>query len=152
MSEYSLPHSARAAPIARQLAERVAGSRISPGRTDDLLLMVTEAVTNAVRHAPPVADDEIRLRFETDEGVVRTFVTDGGSWFVSGANGNGERGLHFGLKIIDALSRRWGITVDGVKTLWFEVEAREAQEPAKRQRRIERSDRMSRNTEPAPLC
>ena len=36
---------------------------------------------------------------------------------------DGEPSLHFGLKIIDELSSRWGITLDGVKTVWFEVEA-----------------------------
>jgi serine/threonine-protein kinase RsbW len=126
MHEHRLPHSAKAAPIARKLAEQEAASRIPPGRIDDFVLMVCEAVTNAVRHAPPVADGSIGLRFEADGGVFRAVVVDGGGWFPPDArrtNGDGDPSLHFGLKIIDELSSRWGITVDGVKTVWFEVES-----------------------------
>jgi anti-sigma regulatory factor (Ser/Thr protein kinase) len=114
--------------MARRLAEQAADSRIPPDRADDLLLMVTEAVSNAVRHAPPTSDGGIRLRFDVDDGVVRASVTDGGTWFVADARGNGSgHDAHFGLKIIDALSDRWGVVVDGVKTVWFEVDAREPQ-------------------------
>ena len=125
MNEHRLPHSAKAALLARRLAEQEAVSKIPPRRMDDFLLMVSEAVTNAVRHAPPVADGSIGLRFEADDGVFRGTVTDGGGWFAPDARLGGdedEPSLHFGLKIIDRLSSRWGITTDGVKTVWFEVE------------------------------
>ena len=120
-----MPHSAKAAPIARKLAAQEAASRIPPGRVDDFVLMVCEAVTNAVRHAPPVADGSIGLRFEADEGLFRAVVIDGGGWFPPDARmtDGGDPSLHFGLKIIDELSSRWGITLDGVKTVWFEIES-----------------------------
>lgn len=126
MHEHRLPHSVEATPIARRLAEQEAVSRIHPGRLDDFVLMVSEAVSNAVRHAPPIADGSIGLRFESDEGVFRAVVTDGGGWFAPAARlaDAGEANLHFGLRIIDELSSKWGITMDGVKTVWFEVEAR----------------------------
>lgn len=126
MHEHRLPHSAKAAPMARRLAEREAVSQIPPGKIEDFVLMVSEAVTNAVRHAPPVADGSIGLRFEADTDVFRGVVTDGGGWFAPDAQkagDDGEPSLHFGLKIIDELSSRWGITLDGVKTVWFEVQA-----------------------------
>jgi serine/threonine-protein kinase RsbW len=111
--------------MARRVAEREAASRIPPGTVEDFVLMVSEAVTNAVRHAPPVADGSIGLRFEAETGVFRGVVTDGGGWFAPDARigGDDEQTLHFGLKIIDELSSRWGITLDGVKTVWFEVRA-----------------------------
>jgi serine/threonine-protein kinase RsbW len=126
MDEHRLPYSAKAAPIARRLAEQVAVSQIPPGRIEDFVLMVSEAVSNAVCHAPPIADGSIGLRFESDEGVLRGVVTDGGGWFAPAARlaDTGEANLHFGLRIIDELSSRWGINMDGVKTVWFEVEAR----------------------------
>jgi serine/threonine-protein kinase RsbW len=126
MHEHRLPHSAKAAPIARRLAEREAVSQVPPGRIEDFVLMVSETVSNAVCHAPPIADGSVGLRFESDEGVLRCVVTDGGGWFAPAARltENGESNLHFGLRIIDELSSRWGITLDGVKTVWFEVEAR----------------------------
>jgi serine/threonine-protein kinase RsbW len=126
MHEHRLPHSVEATPIARRLAEQEAVSQIPPGRLEDFVLMVSEAVSNAVRHAPPIADGSIGLRFESDEGVLRGVVTDGGGWFAPAARptDHGDPNLHFGLRIIDELSSRWGITLDGVKTVWFEVPAR----------------------------
>ncbi|MGH2591013.1 MAG: ATP-binding protein [Actinomycetota bacterium] len=125
MSEHRLPHSAKAAPMARRLAEQVAVPIMPPGRIDDFVLIVSEVVANAVRHAPPVADGSIGLRFETDDGILRGVVTDGGRWFDPDAREveDDESGLHLGLKIIGELSSRWGIALDGVKTVWFEVEA-----------------------------
>jgi anti-sigma regulatory factor (Ser/Thr protein kinase) len=98
--------------------------------------MVSEAVSNAVLHARPMADGRIGLSFENHDGALRGVVTDGGSW--SSASGAGswsaaeaERAAgaearlhHYGLSIIDALSSRWGVTVDGVTNVWFEVDAK----------------------------
>jgi anti-sigma regulatory factor (Ser/Thr protein kinase) len=126
MNEHRLPHSAKAAPMARRLAEQVAARLIPPRRIHDFVLMVSEAVSNAVLHAPAIADGSIRLRFETDGRILRGVVTDGGRWFAPDARDarDGEPSLHLGLKLIDELSSRWGITPrNGVKTVWFEVEA-----------------------------
>jgi anti-sigma regulatory factor (Ser/Thr protein kinase) len=124
MHEHRLPHSPVAAPMARRLAEQVAASTVPPARVDDFVLIVCEAVSNAVLHAPPTADGSIGLSFEVDDGVLRGVVTDGGSWFASEAGwaGDGDPSLHLGMGIIDALSSRWGMILDGVKTVWFEVE------------------------------
>jgi anti-sigma regulatory factor (Ser/Thr protein kinase) len=128
MDEHTLPHSATAARIARRLAERAAATRrLSPTQTRDLVLMVTEAVTNAIRHGQPIDGSGIRLRFETGDGVLRTVVVDDGPWHAGDGDGHerdGEPSLHFGLRIIDALSDRWGVNVDGAKAVWFDVEAR----------------------------
>jgi anti-sigma regulatory factor (Ser/Thr protein kinase) len=129
MYEHRLPHSAKAAPIARRLAEQVAARLIPPGRIHDFVLMVSEAVSNAVLHAPAVADGSIRLRFETDGRTLRGVVTDGGRRFAPDAREarGREPSLHLGLKLIDELSSRWGITpLDGLKTVWFEVETASA--------------------------
>jgi anti-sigma regulatory factor (Ser/Thr protein kinase) len=126
MLEHRLPHSAKAASMARRLAKQAALPLIPPGRIEDFVLIVSELVTNAVRHAPPVADGSIGLRFETERGILRGVVTDGGSWLEPDAGeaaGDGEPGLHLGLKIIEKLASRWGVKLDGVKTVWFEVEA-----------------------------
>jgi serine/threonine-protein kinase RsbW len=122
MHDYRLPHSAVSVAKARSLAQEAA-SRLARFKADDFSLMVTEAVSNAILHAPPMADGRIGLRFETHDGVVRGVVTDGGTTFVPNpeASAEAEPRRHFGLRIIDALSSRWGVTVDGVTNVWFEV-------------------------------
>jgi serine/threonine-protein kinase RsbW len=136
MPEHRLAHSATSVQKARRLAEEAATSRITPARIGDFVLMVSEAVSNAVLHARPMADGRIGLSFENHDGALRGVVTDGGSWSsASGAGswsaaeaeraaGAGARLHHYGLSVIDTLSSRWGVTVDGVTNVWFEVDAK----------------------------
>ena len=145
MPEHRLPHSATSVVRARRLAEDAAAFRVPRAQKDDFVLMVSEAVSNAVLHARPMADGRIGLSFENHDGALRGVVTDGGSWSsapgggswssASGggswsaaeaerAAGAGARLHHYGLSIIDTLSSRWGVTVDGVTNVWFEVDAK----------------------------
>lgn len=136
-AEHRLPHTATSVPRARRLAEEAAASHLLSTRRDDFVLMVSEAVSNAVLHARPMADGRIGLRFEDHRGALRGVVTDGGSgsstasgggsWPAADAErlaGASPRLRHFGLSIIDTLSSRWGVTVDGVTNVWFEVDAK----------------------------
>jgi anti-sigma regulatory factor (Ser/Thr protein kinase) len=135
MPEHRLPHSATSVVRARRLAEEAAASRVPPAQKNDFVLMVSEAVSNAVLHARPMADGRIGLSFENHDGALRGMVTDGGSrssasggasWSAAEAEraaGAGARVHHYGLSIIKTLSSRWGVTVDGVTNVWFEVNA-----------------------------
>jgi anti-sigma regulatory factor (Ser/Thr protein kinase) len=121
MQEHRLPHAPEAAALARDLAVRASDGLVSPDRMDDFVLMVSEAVTNAFRHASTGANGNIGLRLERRDGVLRGVVIDGGTGFAPyevSRDGDG----HFGLRIIDALSDRWGVTVDGTTHVWFEVD------------------------------
>jgi serine/threonine-protein kinase RsbW len=135
MPEHRLAHSATSVVRARRLAEEAA-SRVPSAQKDDFVLMVSEAVSNAVLHARPMADGRIGLSFENHNGALRGMVTDGGSWSSTASGGGswsaaeaeraagaGARLHHYGLSIIDTLSSRWGVTVDGVTNIWFEVDA-----------------------------
>lgn len=86
--------------------------------------MVTELVTNAVRHAPPQQDGSITLRIDADDRVVRAVVMDGGSQFSfdRGTLDNARGDYHFGLMIVDSLADRWGLSLDGEKAVWFEID------------------------------
>jgi anti-sigma regulatory factor (Ser/Thr protein kinase) len=126
MPEHRLPHSPRSVLTARRLAERAAAPGVPPAVLQDFILMVSEAVSNAVRHARPMPDGRIGLRFERHDGSLRGVVTDGGKWSATDAErlaAAGPRLHHFGLSIIDALSSRWGVAVDGATHVWFEVRA-----------------------------
>jgi hypothetical protein len=131
MPEHRLPHSAASVVRARRLAaEKAAASRIPSAQKDDLVLMVSEAVSNAVLHARPMADGRIglgALRGVVTDGGSRSSASGGGSWSAAEAEraaGAEARLHHYGLSIIDTLSSRWGVTVDGVSNVWFEVDAK----------------------------
>ncbi len=76
-------------------------------------MVASELLTNAVRHARPLSDGSIRVRWKIRGDVVEIEVTDGGGattpkpaprtvWLSSGR----------GLRIVRSLAHEWGVTED----------------------------------------
>jgi anti-sigma regulatory factor (Ser/Thr protein kinase) len=123
MAEYRLRHDPTAAAIARSKIMDELSQILDPGRVDDSRLMVTELVSNAVRHASPESDGSIVLEIQREPGVARVIVRDAGSHldlnepaFNPGSDG------HYGLFVVDALADQWGFSIDGDKGVWFEIQ------------------------------
>lgn len=87
---------------------------------DDLLLCLSELVTNAVLHAAP----PIRIVARAIGGTTRVEVADGSVVAPVRRNVDGRSPSGRGLHLIDQLSSSWGVDVrpDG-KTVWFEIAA-----------------------------
>ena len=83
-------------------------------RADDVLLLASELVTNAVVHAD--SSDPIELVAECRPDVTWVEVRDHGHGFDSSALHEGN-----GLRILSGASDRWGIVRDRGTTIWFEV-------------------------------
>jgi len=121
--ELRLPCDVASIRSARRLATDFAEDRLSDMKLDDLALMVSEVVTNAVRHGSPEADGNIGLRLEGDQDALRVVVTDGGEDFASDPGSvEDARNGHFGLLLVDNLADRWGHSLDGKKAIWLEVD------------------------------
>jgi anti-sigma regulatory factor (Ser/Thr protein kinase) len=92
---------------------------ISARRHADLRLIVSELVSNSVIHGPGAP---IRLRLDIeDNGNVRGEIEDEGEGPVGpGVSpiSNGAGG--YGLRIVDALTQRWGV-YEGSTHIWFEL-------------------------------
>ena len=89
---------------------------------EKLALLVSELVTNSIRHAGLAAGDPIQLELTSENGLLWIAVRDGGPGF-DPANGNGNvRG--FGLSIIASLAEDWGVESgpDGC-TVWCAMSA-----------------------------
>ena len=121
--EHRLPHSTTAARRARRLADDFIRDHGGDARVAEFLVMVSEVVANAVRYGEPEADGRIGLRLEAEGRTVRAVVTDAGPEFTF------ERGVldpselgHLGLSLVDGLADRWGLSLDGKKAVWFEVD------------------------------
>lgn len=128
-----LPASVDAVPRARHALRTVlAGERARPGEratprgSDDeplqvLELLVSELVTNAVRHAPQSTEVTVQLLWR--ESVFRLAVTDaGGPLRRPGrqARASDENGR--GLLLVEALADSWGsYPVAGGKVVWCDV-------------------------------
>jgi anti-sigma regulatory factor (Ser/Thr protein kinase) len=89
-----------------------------------LALLVTELVTNAVRHAGLSPADPIRVEIANGSAHVRVTVHDGGPGFLPASVAPGdllEPGLQ-GLVILDALADAWGVDRDARGcSVWCQV-------------------------------
>lgn len=112
----SVPHSV---PAARHLVRCDLGATDLPQRViDDSVLVVSELMTNAVRHAQPLRTegrpDAIRLRWTAAPDRVAIDVTDGGGQdrpHVETADLADIGGR--GLAIVQAVATNWGVTRAG---------------------------------------
>ena len=90
----------------------------------DLSLLVSELVTNSVRHARLRPRDLIRLRIETSDRVIRLEVSDPGGGFSAELPEPATRGPGgWGLFLTERLADRWGVDrEEGWTTVWLEVD------------------------------
>jgi integral membrane sensor domain MASE1/anti-sigma regulatory factor (Ser/Thr protein kinase) len=90
----------------------------------DLRLLVSEMVTNCVRHARLSPGDPIRLLVEQSDRTLRVEVTDPGRGFnpeTAGASREDVGG--WGLFLTERLADRWGVDRDeGWTTVWLEMD------------------------------
>jgi len=109
--------------MAREIALEAAQDHLDPDRLNEFVVMVSEAISNTVRHGQPEDDGGIGLRLDFEDGVIRAAVTDGAPAFNS-IDAFAVGGSHHGLFILDGLADRWGLSLDGKKAVWFEVDTR----------------------------
>src|SRR4051794_31085646 len=86
-------------------------------------LLVSELVTNVVRHTEParsLAAADMRVRLYRDR--VRVEVRDDGPGFTPHARSNGQDiDSGWGLHLVGELSDRWGIEPGVQNCVWFEI-------------------------------
>jgi anti-sigma regulatory factor (Ser/Thr protein kinase) len=120
-----LPRHNSAAGIARKAVDRRFAGELRRERAGDLVLVVSELVTNAVEHGLGAISLTVRV---DDDGVFGEVVDEGGG-FEREARERGPGDLRGrGLHIVDAVSSRWGVH-EGTTHVWFELARRDA--PAK---------------------
>jgi serine/threonine-protein kinase RsbW len=97
--------------------------KVNPTLVDETEIVLSELVSNAVRHAKPLPDGTIRVNWTVRGGVVEVEVSDGGGptaprpaprslW---SANGRG-------LRIVRSLAHEWGVLEDsGGRTVWVSL-------------------------------
>ena len=83
-------------------------------------LLVSELVTNSVRHGPSSSEATVGLSIHVDRNVIRVDVSDRSP---NGAQPKPPSELGgYGLTIVAELASRWGSRRDGVLNVtWFEL-------------------------------
>jgi anti-sigma regulatory factor (Ser/Thr protein kinase) len=89
---------------------------------DDAVLLVSEVVSNSVRHASLDDTDAIEVRVRGSRSKLRVDVMDPGPGFDPGQIGQSEADGGWGLKLLDLLATRWGVERDDVTRVWFELD------------------------------
>jgi anti-sigma regulatory factor (Ser/Thr protein kinase) len=110
-----------AGPDARRALAAVDGTWPSCVR-DDVLLLATELVTNAVRHSSAAAGQPVRVELLRGTDTLRVAVFDEGTGFTAEAPPEPNEAGGWGLALVDRIADRWAVTPAGSGTCaWFEI-------------------------------
>jgi anti-sigma regulatory factor (Ser/Thr protein kinase) len=93
---------------------------IDPPLMETLRLLVTELVSNSVRHA---GSETVILKVLVGRTAVLTEVTDEGPGFDPAETGQpGSEDSGWGLFLVERLAHRWGVSQNAdVTKVWFEL-------------------------------
>ena len=121
-AELLLPLESTSPAAARRFVERSGCQAHGGAVLDDALLVISELVTNAVRHGGP----PIVLAVDCDGAALHVRVRDGGPTLPTPRTAGADAESGRGMSLIDLLSSTWG--VDPVpdeqgpgKEVWFEL-------------------------------
>jgi anti-sigma regulatory factor (Ser/Thr protein kinase) len=116
-----LPCAPASVAVARQrLSAELAAAGIFDGAVRDTILVVSELLSNAIRHARPLPGANVQLAWALDNDAIEVAVSDGGAATTpipthASLSSLGGRGLD----IVDYLARTWGTrTDDAGLTVW----------------------------------
>jgi anti-sigma regulatory factor (Ser/Thr protein kinase) len=109
----------QAAAHARRALTRLRGD-LDPPLVETLRLLLTELVSNSVKHA---GADALTIKIVVGRAAVLTEVTDEGPGFDPARTGTPRADqTGWGLFLVERLARRWGVATDAQATrVWFEL-------------------------------
>jgi anti-sigma regulatory factor (Ser/Thr protein kinase) len=110
----TLPRSPKSVSAARRLVY-LNTTALDSQLQEDAALMVSELVTNAVRHGIGT----IRLRIDLEPDALRFEVSDQGNVALAPSPTPGAHG-GWGLRIVERLADDWGV-LDGSTKVWFRL-------------------------------
>jgi len=110
-----------AAGKARDALEQLEGD-LEAQVLEDMRLLVTELVTNSVRHADAAPESHVALEVSMDSDRVLLAVEDGGSGFTPAARTpDSPEDSGWGLHFVKLMSSRWGVKGNGRTRVWLEL-------------------------------
>jgi anti-sigma regulatory factor (Ser/Thr protein kinase) len=117
---HRLPPGPTAPAAARDAVDDALAGTVDPAGIAELRLLVSELVTNAIRHGR-AGSAGVGLSLHLNDGRLRVEVTDGGSGFEApGGQADPTAPGGWGLVVVDELVDRWGVENAGGTRVWFE--------------------------------
>jgi anti-sigma regulatory factor (Ser/Thr protein kinase) len=121
-----LPHAPSSVAVARRrLSSELADSGVYESIVDDASVIVSELISNALRHARPLPSGQVRVCWLRRGDLLEVEVSDGGA-MTEPRRGPGTLSSlgGRGLGIVEALSEGWGVRhEDGATTVWAVLRA-----------------------------
>jgi anti-sigma regulatory factor (Ser/Thr protein kinase) len=118
---FELASDPSAAGVARRAVDEFAAV-LEPRMRERIHLLVTELVTNSVRHAELDSGDLISLTISVRPHAVQVAVGDGGPGFGRrrpAPDDGMESG--WGFYLVDQIADSWGVLGGGETRVWFEI-------------------------------
>ena len=121
MIDVRLPSDVNAPGAARRAMSELSG-RVDDPVFDDLRLLVSELVTNGVRHAGQGPSGWVNLAIRWSRSGVRVEVTDPGPGFGQVREPTIYQESGWGLFLVEQVANRWGVDRASGNTVWFEID------------------------------
>jgi anti-sigma regulatory factor (Ser/Thr protein kinase) len=110
---------------ARDAMDRFRG-QLSDLTIQDARLLISELVTNSLRHASLRPDQPIEISLDVEGRRLHVEVVDHGPGFAPRPSSLGAvRGSGWGLVLVAQLATTWGTSSNGGTRVWFELESPE---------------------------
>ncbi len=122
-----LPYTASSVGVARRrLIGDLTDAGVHEATACDAGLVLSELISNALRHATPLPDTSVRVAWRVQGDCVEVAVSDGGGPTVPEVNEPASSAIGGrGLGIVQRLSLRWGVCPSsdgaGEMTVWAEL-------------------------------
>jgi anti-sigma regulatory factor (Ser/Thr protein kinase) len=103
-------------------AASVLASEVSEEKLDDVRLLMSELVTNSIRHAGLGPEDWVRVRLFIGGHRVRAEVSDPGEGFSTPPQPEQMAESGWGMYLLERIADRWGVEQGEGTCVWFELD------------------------------
>ncbi|MCO5998570.1 ATP-binding protein [Actinoallomurus rhizosphaericola] len=119
-----LPHApSSVSDVRKRLCAELRAAGVYEEIADDAAVIISELISNALRHARPLPSGDIRVSWTHEGELIQLAVSDGGSMTEprrtrAALSSLGGRGL----SIVEALSDKWGVSHEAeTTTVWAKL-------------------------------
>jgi anti-sigma regulatory factor (Ser/Thr protein kinase) len=97
---------------------------LRPDVQERIELLVSELVTNSVRHGVLDERDQVEIHVTASNRTVRVSVADPGLGFTrpDPPDPGSDQASGWGLYLVDQIADRWGVARNGNTVVWFELD------------------------------
>jgi anti-sigma regulatory factor (Ser/Thr protein kinase) len=122
LAEIAVPTGFNAPGAARQVVAHCLAQLVASRIMDDTQLLVSELVTNSLRHGKLDERDAVLVRVYLAAEALRVEVENpGAAGVVAMSSPDLQAGRGFGLQLLELVATRWGVSRAKSTTVWFEL-------------------------------